>query len=63
MLSQVAAGSLLLAIAHGYSLVRSLHEVQLWAPVVTVVALLHVALVAMSKLRNEDSKKGVREAR
>lgn len=52
MLSQVAAASLLLAIAQGYSLVRSkLTDRQL--QVVAVVTLLHVALVALGRLRNE----------
>mmetsp|Transcript_79406 Transcript_79406/g.190637 ORF Transcript_79406/g.190637 Transcript_79406/m.190637 type:complete len:439 (-) Transcript_79406:205-1521(-) len=57
MLSQVGAASLLISIAQGYSLVRSkLSEVQLLVPVVTVITLLHVALVAIGKLQAEDCK-------
>lgn len=51
-LSQVAGASLLIAIAQGYTLVRSkLSEVQLLTPVVAVVAVLHVLLVAVGKLQ------------
>jgi len=47
-LSQVAGASLLIAIAQGYTLVRSrLSEVQLLTPVAAVVAVLHVLLVAV----------------
>ncbi|CAE7940587.1 gpr180 [Symbiodinium sp. KB8] len=57
MLSQVASASLLIAIAQGYTLIRSkLSEVELLVPVVTVITLLHVALVAMGKLQAEDFK-------
>mgnify|MGYP002804066064 FL=1 len=57
MLSQVGAASLLIAIAQGYSLVRSrLSEVELLVPVVAVVTVLHVALVATGKLQAEDFK-------
>lgn len=57
MLSQVGAASLLIAIAQGYSLLRSnLSEVELLVPVVAVVSVLHVALVACGKLQTEDFK-------
>ncbi|CAK9036625.1 unnamed protein product [Durusdinium trenchii] len=57
MLSQVGAASLLIAIAQGYSLVRSkLGEVELLVPVVVVVTVLHVALVAIGKMQSEDYK-------
>eukprot|EP00440_Ansanella_granifera_P073178 gb/GFBE01079411.1/.p1 GENE.gb/GFBE01079411.1/~~gb/GFBE01079411.1/.p1 ORF type:complete len:454 (+),score=86.40 gb/GFBE01079411.1/:1-1362(+) len=58
MLSQVAGASLLIAIAQGYSLVRSkLSEVEMLVPVVGVVAVLHVLLVAIGKMQAEDSTK------
>eukprot|EP00933_Yihiella_yeosuensis_P060172 TRINITY_DN6229_c1_g1_i1.p1 TRINITY_DN6229_c1_g1~~TRINITY_DN6229_c1_g1_i1.p1 ORF type:complete len:454 (+),score=67.94 TRINITY_DN6229_c1_g1_i1:85-1446(+) len=58
MLSQVASASFLIAIAQGYTLVRSkLDEVELLGPVVSVVALLHVTLVAIGKLQGEASCK------
>ncbi|CAE8596436.1 unnamed protein product, partial [Polarella glacialis] len=54
MLSQVASATLLIAIAQGYTIVRSkLNEVELLTPVVTVVVVVHVALVAVGKLQGE----------
>lgn len=55
MLSQVAGASLLIAIAQGYTILRSkLGEVELLTPVVAVVAVLHVLLVAVGKLQGEE---------
>jgi len=58
MLSQVAGASLLIAIAQGYTLLRSkLSEVELLTPVVAVVTVLHILLVAVGKLQGEQSCK------
>eukprot|EP00931_Biecheleriopsis_adriatica_P017058 TRINITY_DN12367_c0_g1_i4.p1 TRINITY_DN12367_c0_g1~~TRINITY_DN12367_c0_g1_i4.p1 ORF type:complete len:447 (-),score=94.25 TRINITY_DN12367_c0_g1_i4:169-1476(-) len=56
-LSQVAGASLLIALAQGYTLVRSkLRDLQL-APVVATVAMLQVLLAAVGKLQGESSCK------